>query len=71
MKYIIEGPFSSLTFDKEISSSEIRVILFAISSYICYSKKELFLFFFRLRIDFVFRLRYLSKDSNTLCGYPH
>ena len=29
------------------------------------------MFGFRLRSDFDFRLRYLSKDSNTLCGNPH
>ncbi|NYF23399.1 hypothetical protein HDC33_000224 [Sporosarcina sp. JAI121] len=54
-----------------MSSLEIRVVPVAIRSYVCYSKEELFLFFFRLRIDFVFRLKYLSKGSNTLCGYPH
>ena len=30
MKYIIEGPVSPLTFDKEISSSEMKDIRFAI-----------------------------------------
>ena len=26
---------------------------------------------FQTEVAFVFRLRYLSKDSNTMCGYPH